>query len=115
MAINWDTILYGPVAAQLGVTGVFVLDDTAGTTFTFTDVHDMSSGAMTGHEVQLDTFRPAVDIRASALTAQGLTPDDLMGATLTMAGKNWIVKSHLPLTSPAGEAQGEYRLVLEEE
>jgi len=114
VSIDWDGLLYGPAAAVLGVTATFVLDDTDGTTFDLDDVHDMTAGATTGRDVQLDTIRPAADVRAVALAAAGVTAEDLIEATLTMNGKDWTVKSMLPLPAPTGEGQGEVRLILEE-
>jgi hypothetical protein len=114
MSIDWDGILFAPVAAVLGVPATLVLDDTAGTTVELAAVHDMTAGAMTGRDVHLDTVRPAADVRMVELAEAYVAVVALEGATLTMNGKDWTVKSFLPLPAPTGEGTGEVRLILEE-
>jgi hypothetical protein len=118
MTIDWDAILSKPLADVLGVDAVFVMAD--GDPPLPIRVLDMTGGAVTGliggslngRDVAMDTIRPAVDIRAAALTDNGLTAEDLVDAVVTINGQDWIVKSFIPLSN--GASQGEYRLVLEE-
>lgn len=60
------------------------------------------------------TVRPVAFVRMAELTANGLTRDDLNGASLTFNGKSWLVKLHQPHPSPAGEGNGEIKLILSE-
>jgi hypothetical protein len=120
--IDWDALLFAPVSATFGVDVTFILADDPSPFPLSLRVLDMTGGASTGliggtvngRDMAMDTIRPAADVRAAALTANGVTVSDLLRSTLTMNGRDWIVKSFIPLPAPNGEGQGEYRLVLEE-
>lgn len=118
--IDWDVALFKPVADTFGVDATLVTAD--GEPPLSIKVLDMTGGAITGliggtvngRDIAMDTIRPSADVRAAALEEYGLTAGDVVDARLTMNGKDWIVKSFIPLPSPNGEDRGEYRLVLEE-
>jgi hypothetical protein len=68
-----------------------------------------------GTSVEIQTIRPAADVRMSELTALGIT--DLVAlhrGQIELAGKVWRIETWVMKPSPEGEANGEVRLVLSE-
>lgn len=65
-----------------------------------------------GVPVEVATIKPAVDVRVSELTDNGIVRADLKGGTIDVAGKTWRIDATVPRPSPEGEANGEIRLVL---
>jgi hypothetical protein len=74
---------------------------------------DRSTGAAVGADLAVQTTEPAASILAADLAALGLVRADLDDAMLTLNGADWRISSVRPLPSPAGEADGEYLLLLE--
>lgn len=111
--MDWSATLLDPIYnSPIAVNAVLVLVD--GDPPVTLRVLDITAGASVGREVQMDTIRPAADVRATELASHGLSPEGLLDSTLTLSSKDWTVKSFIPLPSPDGEASGEYRLLLEE-
>ncbi len=85
------------------------------------ETHDLTVIDRTaGVEVDIDgigvqTLRPAVAVQASALVALGLDAGggDADDANLALNGTEWRVTAARPEPGPAGEAVGEYLLLLE--
>lgn len=75
-------------------------------------VVDRTKGAEVSQSAELNTIRPAADVRASAFLATGLTRDQLRRAVLSMNGKTWRVDDFEAVASPHGEDAGELRLIL---
>ena len=111
--MDWDAVLSAPIHSVLGVDAVLVT--ACGEPPLTIRVLDMSGGVTVGRDIGMDTIRPAADVRATLLTAAGIAFKDLEGSTLTMNGKDWVVKSFIPLPAATGVGQGELRLILEEE
>lgn len=63
----------------------------------------------------IETILPVAVVSMAALTAAGITADDLDGGTITLDGKAWNVKAHRLKPSPDGELKGEVILILSDE
>lgn len=74
---------------------------------------DKTSGISLGGPVEIETIRPAACAIVADILALGLTLDQLDDAALTMNSKDWVVTSTKPMTSPAGENDGEVYMFLE--
>lgn len=107
MSIDWTALLYNPlynslgVAATLGTTPVTVIDETRGV-------------GLSGNAV-IETVKPAARIRATELADNNIDASSLKDNSLTFNGKTWRIKSHEPLPSKGGEADGQIRLFLLDE
>jgi len=108
MSLDYSSLLYDPVYAEIGVPATLgavsltVIDDTrpkqlpAGS---FADVRGMGPGAFA---------------RIPELVAAGIIQDDWMDAVLAFNGRSWKVRSYELRGSPNGEDQGEVRFLLKE-
>lgn len=72
---------------------------------------DHTSGLAVLDGVQ--TVDPQAEIQAADLAALGLTAAQLVDATLALNGATWRITSAHPLPTTAGEADGEYLLLLQ--
>lgn len=116
-------VLYDPQYNLLGVEAVITsdagavlatvtaIDKTAGV-----DVADRNNrGGRSIEFLSVGTIRPAADVRAYELAEKSLAPSDLINAFITLNGTTWRIKSREPRPCPAGEGNGEIRLLLGEE
>jgi hypothetical protein len=88
--IDFDTLVFGPVYDAFGEAAgltigsasynVTVIDRTAGV-----EVEDSGIG--------LQTIRPAVDLRRSALAALGIAIADLVGGEVVLGAMAWRIKT----------------------
>ena len=111
--MEWASVLYAPIYAALAVPAELL---PAGAADPITvRVIDKTAGTDVGDSIDIQTIRPAADIRASEVLAAGFTPGDLDGGTLTIDGRAWRIDSHFPRPGPAGETGGEIRMILLDE
>lgn len=104
--IDWQVQLYDPAFTTLGTEARLA----SGSTFT---VIDRTAGVnVPDGRTQVDTVRPACDVRAAELAASAITVSDLPEDQITFNGQTWRIKSYIPLPSPAGESDGLVRLIL---
>lgn len=77
-------------------------------------VIDKTSGVdlMPLGQAKVPTIVPAACVRRYELTAAGLSPTDLINATLTMNGGTWRIVNHAYRPQPGGELEGEVTLIL---
>ena len=110
--MDYGQLLYAPLYATLGVDAVI-----RGVYFDMFPIRamDMTSGIEVGDHVGVKSIQPAAVVLATSIAENGLTREDLEGATVELAGKLWRVKATMPKPSPVGEAQGEIYLILEED
>ncbi len=114
MSIDWQTTLYDPIYAAVGVaasitplesgipvSGLTALDKTAGV-------------AVTLGNIEAQSVLPAAIFRMAELIENELSEQDLDGGTVTFNGKTWKIKSHQLKPSPYGEMDGEVYLFLAE-
>lgn len=122
MALDYKSLLFGPIYGVLGVTATITFDDT-GTTKDVT-VIDKSKGVSLNIDTQgaglkrtggadIDTLVPGAVIRMSELSAKAIDKDRLVESLLEMNGSTWQIMSIMPLPTPRGENDGELLLVLE--
>lgn len=110
--IAFDPSLFAPLYAAFGVEAQLargaelyrlrVIDQTAGVAVEWRD----GDGA-------LQTLRPAASVRASELEANGLAPQALRGAILTVNGRVWRVHAVQERPTHRGASDGEVLMFLE--
>ncbi|WP_424363598.1 hypothetical protein [Methylocystis parvus] len=111
MTIDFEALALGPIYDVMSVSASFALAKGAGS-FTLPAI-DMTAGLeITLGSVDIPTIQPVAMIRAADLAAQSKRPDQLLGATVSLSGKSWRIESYKPKPGPAGEAHGEYALIL---
>lgn len=59
-----------------------------------------------GTPFEIQSIRPAADVRVSELTENSITRDDLKGGEIDLAGSTWRIESTLPRPSPDGDPFG---------
>lgn len=110
--MDYGQLLYAPLYATLGVDAVI-----RGVYFESVPIRamDMTSGIEIGDHVGVKSIQPAAVVLATSITENGLSREDIEGASLELAAKLWRVKATMPKPSPVGEALGEIYLILEED
>lgn len=111
MAIDFASLLYGPVYDAFGISAVLVTD--SGQSYAV-NVIDKTSGIEVEQKggTMLMTVRPAAFVRACDLQALGLKASDLDDAELTMNDRQWTVKAVKPLPALRGTYDGQFALIL---
>ena len=110
--MDYQSLLYGPVYATLGVEATLTLDATDAEPVTLT-VLDKTAGVELGDKITISTILPAATVRVSELASNGVSIASLRLAMITFGGKDWAVMRHEYRPSPNGEVDGEILLVLE--
>jgi len=110
--VDFNALMLDPIYAAMGVPGVITLPDSR--TFNAT-VIDKSAGVEVGNNVAMPTVLPAAAIRYSEMTTLGLSPDDMIGATLTMNGFTWTITNTKKNPNVSGEKLGDVFLVLNQQ
>lgn len=109
--IDYQALLLDPIYATLGVPAKLTLANA--TAYPGLKVIDKTSGVTIGdHDAQVDTLEPACCIRYATLTALGLVPVNLEGATIEFNGSRWKIKSYPKRPVPSGARKGELLLML---
>jgi hypothetical protein len=106
----WDDH-YDALYAQFGQAATLFMD---GFEVSVTAIAKIAGASIDppGTAVEVQTIRPAADVRMSELAGNGIERADLKGGTIEVAGATWRIETTLPRPSPEGEANGEVRLVL---
>lgn len=108
--IDWQASHYDPIYNTLGVPATIA---SAGGQSAAVTVIDKTAGLpITDPRTQIDTIRPVADVRARELEAVGIAVSDLPEGQIVVNEQTWRIKSYLPKPSPAGEFDGEIRLIL---
>ena len=108
--MDWDALVTNPIHTIFGGAATLILDDSAGTEITLTDAIDETKGVAVGDDVEVQTIEPAVLVKRTDLADVDLA--DLRGATLSLNGTDWTVRSHKKLQTPGGADTGNVRLIL---
>lgn len=111
--IDFSTLLYDPIYRAFGVPATILC--LYGTSFELTVIEKTSGVEVFDGTGSIKTIRPAVVVRVSELSAQGLAPIDLEGASIEVASKLSRIKAMMPKPAPTGEADGELYLFLIED
>lgn len=109
--IDYSSVLYNPVYAEIGVMAAFVA---AGTTdeIMLTVIDDTRSKALPAGSAEVRGVGPGAYARIPELTENGIDRDHWLDARLTFNGRSWIVRSYELRGSPNGEDLGEVRFFL---
>lgn len=107
--VDWS-IHYNAIYDALGVTATIIAPSSAGQI----DVVaiDKTAGIAVADEVEVHSVRPAAVVRMAELIANSFDKVDLDGGSITLNGKTWRIKNHMPRPSPSGEDVGELYLFL---
>lgn len=109
MTIDYQSILYDPIYATLGIP--IVLTTVGDEEKSVTVLNLTKPSSFSGFGVDFQAFQPSVKIRMSELS--DISPQtDLVGGELSMDGKSWRIKSYEYNASPNGNSDGELRLLL---
>jgi hypothetical protein len=103
---------YDAIYGALGVDAVLTLADTAATEIELTAV-DKTFGIEVLSGPGVATILPAADLRVYELDEADVAVASLDGAAIAFNGRSWRIASHEMRPSPAGEDEGEVRLILE--
>jgi hypothetical protein len=115
MAIDYGTMLFDPVYAEIGVPAVLTVPggaDLAITVIDDTRPKDLSVPGTSGAVVH--SVGPGAYARIPELAGNGIVRDDYLDAVLAFNGRSWIVRSYELRGSPSGEDLGEVRFLLKE-
>lgn len=88
--IDFDALVLGPVYDAFGEAAVLTLGVAS---YDLTVIDHTAGVEVEDGGVGLQTIRPAVDLRRSALTTLGIAIADLIGGELALGGATWRVKS----------------------
>ena len=109
--IDYSSVLYDPVYAEIGVVATFVAPGaTDGIALTVID--DTRPKSLPAGSAEVRGVGPGAYARIPELTENGLTREYWLNATLTFNGRSWIVRSYELRGSPNGEDLGEVRFLL---
>ena len=113
MAIDYSTLLYDPVYAELGVPALLTAAGTAGE-ITLTVIDDTRPKTNTSGTAEVRSVGPGAYARIPELAGNGIERDDYLHAVLSFNGRAWTVRSYELRGSPNGEDLGEVRFLLKE-
>ena len=88
--IDFDALVLGPVYDAFGEPAVLTL---ASASYGVTVIDHTVGVEVEDGGIGLQTIRPAVDLRRSALQTLGIAVADLVGGALVLGGATWRVKS----------------------
>lgn len=108
--IDFNTFMYDPVYAALGVPGTLTIGTDSVTLTVVDDTRTKRHADASG--VETVSVGPGAFVRIPELTASGVTRDQCIGASLTFNGHAWTILTGEPRGSPNGEDLGEIRFTL---
>jgi len=88
--IDFDALVLGPVYDAFGEPAVLTLGVTS---YDLTVIDHTAGIEVEDGGIGLQTIRPAVDMRRSAVTALGIAIADLIGGELVLGGATWRIKT----------------------
>jgi hypothetical protein len=88
--IDFDALVLGPIYEAFGEAAVLTLSSAS---YDLTVIDHTKGVEVEDSGVGLQTIRPAVDLRRSALEPLGIIVADLIGGELVLGGTTWRVKS----------------------
>lgn len=106
--MDWS-LLYGPHYQEGLGAAVLVLLEIGSTDYEELPAIDLTAvNEAAGESPDMHRIMPALRFQRSDLDARGIAPDNMRGATVTMAsGRVYRVESVARLPAPSGEAEGE--------
>lgn len=108
--MDFQALLLNPAYSAFGVPATLTV--ACGNPAVAVTVIDKTAGVVFSEGPDVQTVRPAADLRMSDLTAAGLTRADLDDGMIEFNGAAWTIKATLPKPTPNGESDGELRLIL---
>lgn len=116
MALDYSTLVFGPLHTVFGVTASLDVPGNTASPFSISAI-DKTKGVEVENagNVGMFTVRPAVYLRAVDLADINLDPEDLTGAGLTLNSRSWTVKAVQVRPTPGGESDGQVVLYLGED
>ena len=113
MPLDYSTMLYDPVYADLGVPAVFTVTNVAeGAVANITVIDDTRPKTLPAGTADVRDVAPGAFVRIPELAENGIARDGWLNALLSFNGRNWTVRSYELRGSPGGEDQGEVRFLL---
>jgi len=88
--IDFDTLVLGPVYDAFGEPAVLTV---GAASYDLTVIDHTQGVEVEDSGVGVQTIRPAMDLRRSALQTLGIAVADLVGGELVLGGATWRVKS----------------------
>jgi hypothetical protein len=88
--IDFDTLVLGPVYDAFGEPAVLTL---GAASYDLTVIDHTQGVEVEDSGVGVQTIRPVMDLRRSALQTLGIAVADLVGGELVLGGATWRVKS----------------------
>lgn len=107
---NFSTLLYAPLYAAFAVDAQIA----PSTTGTWAEIRaiDKTKGVEISPSAELNTIRPAAEIRVPELLDIGISRTDLRRGHLLMNARLWRIEDFIAKPAPTGEDDGELRLFL---
>ena len=113
MPLDYSTMLYDPVYADLGVPATFTVTSTSGgAVANITVIDDTRPKTLPAGTADVRDVAPGAFVRIPELTENGIAREGWLNALLSFNGRNWTVRSYELRGSPSGEDQGEVRFLL---
>jgi hypothetical protein len=110
MVIDYSTLLYDPVYAEIGVPATLDAGTAGQVEITVKD--DTRPKVQAASGVETLGVQPGAFARIPELTAKGIMRHDYKDSMLTFNGRSWIVQNYELRGSPNGEDLGEVRFLL---
>lgn len=111
--MDYGTLLYDPVYAELGVEAVIGAGTDAGeVSITVIDDTRPKTTVVGSNQMEVRSVGPGAFARIPELAGKGIGRSDYLGALLTFNGRTWMVRSYELRGSPNGEDMGEVRFLL---
>jgi hypothetical protein len=111
VAIDYSTLLYDPVYAEIGVPALLTVG-TGEAAITIIDETRPKTMATVGSALEVRSVGPGAFARIPELTANGIAREDYVDAVLTFNGRSWVVRSYELMGSPNGEDLGQVRFLI---
>ena len=113
MPIDYGALLFDPVYAEIGVPAVIGSSEVTVIDNTRRKALPISVTSAAG-PAEVRSVGPEAFARIPELTANGITRDVWLGATIVFNDRTWVVRSYELRGSPNGEDAGEVLFLLKE-
>jgi hypothetical protein len=111
MSHDYNSLLYDPVYAEIGVPATFASGSIEAE---LTVIDDTRPKVLPAGSVEVRSVGPGAFARIPELEANGIARDNWIDASLNFNGRDWVVRSYELRGSPNGEDLGEVRFLLKE-